>query len=283
MKKFAVFIVLILSCFMFVGCGQRLPSSNEFILLSVENKASGQIVQSLNFSLGSEKLKENGVKAEDVEKVKAKLTKNIETFHAEFYLNFALVYNENPKEEYQLGKGLIFTDVAYNKQADSIGFSMTFTSNEAWKYYHESNGESSGNEFEYGFMITTTSTGEFPFSANIETSSGQITVGQRYMNAYLDALNFANVTLKYTPDLVYDYATAESRIKSDSEYYFADGELYHHVWLRSSETYKENNKITLRVVQANRGVWYVLILGVTLLGVGIAVTIIKLKDKKQSK
>lgn len=290
MKKFCFVIALILSCCMFFGCGgQRLPSSNEFILLSVSADSEGQMTQSLNFSLGSDKLDRAGATALDKANIKNKLIENVKVFRAEFYLNFAIVYNQSSAEnkgEYQIGKGLLISEVVYTEASDSVGFNMVFTSSDAWNFYHpkSSDGESQP-DVEYGYLVTSSSKGLFPFAGEVEVSGNKIMVGERYVNAYKDALSQAsNLSVQYDPDLVYDYGTKEPSIRSDSEYYFVDNSgIYHHVWMRKHSEYVNNTSIEIYIMQANRGLWYATALGGTLLILGVAIIVIKVKQKKQPK
>lgn len=286
MKKLSVLLLLIFACFSFCGCTQALPASNEFIMLSLITSADGQMSQSLNFSLGTGKLEKAGASALEIEEVKKELIKNVTTFRDEFYISFMLIYNASPNEDFQIGKALLVSEVKYNKDSDTVQFALTFTSREAWAYYHpKSKEEGDGVDTDYGFMITQRSTGTFPFCGEIDTGESKMTVGQRYMNAYLNALSAApEIKIDYKPDLVYNYGTPERSIKSDSEYYFTDdNQIYHHVWMRSSDEYLTKNSIEIYVSQPNRGVWYAIALSATLVVTGVAIAVVALKSKRARK
>ncbi len=276
MKKCLIVLAMLFSCCMFFSCKTLEPKSNEFIMLSISNETNGQVRQSLYFTLGSEKLKAAGLDALEIEGVKRELIKNVTRFRDEFYLSFIITYNSNPNPQQKIGEKLVVSQTAYNETSDTVGFSIVFSSMETWNYYHSSSGGGE-SESEIGFMIKTSSTGTFPFAAKI----GDITIGERYESAYLNSLkSVTNKNVEYDPDFVYDYATPSSVIKSDSEYKFESG-LKHHLWLRKMEEYKQNDKINIYTLQPNRGLWYLTILAFTLLGLGIAIVIIKLKDKKR--
>ncbi len=269
-------MAIIFSCCMFFSCKPQEPKSNEFIMLSISNDKSGQISQSLYFTLGSEKLKKNGFGNLEVENVKKELVKNITRFRDEFYLSFIITYNSKPDPNYKIGEKLLISSPSYNKESDTIGFSMIFKDMNTWNYYHPSSGGENDNTH-IGFMIKTSSEGVFPFAAKF----GEGTVGERYMEAYTSALQTAtNKSIDYSPDFVYDYASPLNAIKSDSEYKL-ESELKHHIWLRKLSEYKENSKINIYTLQANRGLWYLTLLGVVILGLGVTLIIFKLQSKKR--
>ncbi len=270
MKKVALLIFMALSCCIFFIQPAKLPASNEFILLSVESGQS--ITQSLFFSVGSSKLKNSG-HGDKIEDFKSQLTKNVQTFHDEFVISFLLAYNQNPKPEYAIGKGLIISKTGYHEKTDCVGFNIIYQTSEVWSYYHPSN-EEEKDDVHYGFMITSSSNGQFPFAATL--SSGQ-KVGERYKAAYEDALKTCNIEMEYAPDYVYDYATSSSYLKSDSEYKFQDANgLYHHTWMKKN---LEGQNISLYTSVANRGLWYLTFTLVCLAGLGAAILIINRKKK----
>lgn len=276
MKKCLIIMAIIFSCCMFFSCSSDMPKSNEFIMLSILNDTDGQIRQSFHFTLGSEKLRSNGMSNLEIENVKKELIKNVTLFRDEFYLSFIIAYNTNPNPNYKIGQELLISMPSYIEASDTIGFTLIFSSIETWNYYHPSTGDESGNP-EVGFMIKTSSEGAFPFAAKI----GEITVGERYKEAYTKAVEtVTNKKIEYDPDFVYDYATPLSVIKSDSEYKI-NNNLHHHIWMRKLNEYKENDKITIYTLQANRGLWYITILFIVLAGLGLTLLIFKLQDRKR--
>lgn len=282
MKKCVLAIVLLLICCMFFGCGQKLPSSNEFILLSLVTNNEGQVVQSLDFSVGSKKLEASGATALDIANFKKALLKNIKTFHNEFLLNFAIIYSSNPNPKFKIGSGVLLSSTTYNEQSDSIGFNIVFPTNETWNYYHPSTGEGNNSQIEGTFVLKNVNSGTFPFASQVSLASGEkTTVGERYTKAYTEALSEANINIEYSPDFVYNYATTSPYLKSDSEYQYSDGELKHHVWLRNAREYKEEQNISLYVMDLNMGYFYLLILIVPLIGLGVSVILIKVIEKRK--
>lgn len=277
MKKFALMAMALVSCCFLFSCGKPAPVSNEFILLSLSMNESGMINQGLHFSVGSEKLKTVGLKESEIHEFKSRLAEKIKVFHDQFYLSFLFIYANDPNPDYRIGKAVILTEPTYSTETDTIGFNMLFTSRDAWDYYHQQEaGEDSHSKpsnTSYGFMITTRQSGSLPFSAKTDESC----FGQKLYEAYTTSL--AGEKIDYNPDFVYDYATASPYIKSDSDYFFESG-LYHHVWTRKLSQLS-NDKIVLYTSFPNAPVWYLTLLGVTFVGIGLATLIIKLKNKKK--
>lgn len=247
--------------------------------------ADGQVVQSLDFSVGSKKLEEEGAPQLEIVNFRNEIIKEVQTFHDEFLLNFAIVYSTKPDPKFKIGSALLMSAVTYEEASDSVGFNMVFTSSAAWDYYHPSSGESGGGEIENGFIMKSVSKGLFPFASEVKLAGGEtVTVAERYMKAYTNALTSAGLGTaaeEYCPDLVYNYATPSSRLRSDSEYSYQDGGLKHHVWLRSSKEYKTKPEISLYVADLNMGYFYLLILIVPLVGLGISIIVIKWREKRK--
>jgi len=105
-----------------------------------------------------------------------------------------------------------------------------------------------------------------------------LTVGERYIGAYKNALNESGINIIYQPDLIYNYATASKKLKSDSDYAFTDT-LYHHVWIQRFGQDKQS--ITIYVRDLNYGYWYILILTLPLCALAITAIVLKVKHKKQ--
>lgn len=249
-------------------------------MLSLANSENGQITQSLYFTVGSDKLKNAGLSSKEIEDFKTRLTEQVTRFRDEFYLNFVLIYAQNPNPDYQIGKALVVTTPTYQALTDTIGFHMVFAGGGVWNYYHQSSGESTfPNKVQYGFMITTKQEGAFPFAARVTQDGQNITVGERYINGYKNAL--AEIEIDYDPDLVYDYATSSKYLKSDATFCFQSG-LHHHVWMKKTGQL-ESSKIVLYTSIPNAPVWYVTLLGVTLIGLAVAIVIIKIKGKTNKK
>lgn len=270
MKKIALFM-MILTCCMFFGCGKSSPLSNEFILLSISDSGT-YVSQALYFSVGTNKLKNQGLSEEQIAAFKNKLIKNVNMFHDEFYISLILAYNSNPNPLYQIGKAVVVTQTAYNEENDCVGFTILFKDKATWSFYHPTSNEEV--EPNLGFMITASSTGNFPFAENI--SSLNKTVGQRYMDAYTNALE--GLEIVYSPDFIYDYATSNRALKSDSNYYLED-QLYHHIWLKNQNEYKDST-ITLYISQPNRGLWMLTFVLATFAAFGLYYLVIQIKKRK---
>lgn len=260
-----------------------MSSSEEFVMLSLCSNEKGQTIQSLNFSVGSDKLKAQNVSQLQQVEFRKKLIENVESFRQEFLLNFALIYAMKPDPNFKLGDKLLFTATTFDDKTDTVGFNMIFRDSETWNYFHPSSkDDSKESNLSFGLLITNKSRGAFPFSSQVTLSDGKVvTVGERYMSAYTKALKDLNLTLteEYKPDFIYDYATSSSHLKSDSNYTFFADDLNHHIWVRSFE--KMEGEITLYLRDVNMALCYSLILFVCLTGLGIALFVIKKKEKKK--
>lgn len=269
MKKIVFIMILIFSLSFLTGCDNKSIknlNANDFIMLSLDISSNGRIVQSLDFSVNSERL-DSICSEEEKQKFISNLVVKVDELRSEFLLNYTILYIQNPNEEYKLNKGLVLTNATYNQESDSVGFNIIFTSIGSWNYYHSSTQSSNGKD-ENGniFLTKNQSVGSFPFSSKMKISEDEtIYVGDRYRLQYLSAgsgMTFVNqLENLYNPIYIYNYSTYYSRIHSDSDYKFTDANGHsHHVWTIDSQSLSADNKILIYSYTINAGYWYLFIL-----------------------
>lgn len=83
------------------------------------------------------------------------------------------------------------------------------------------------------------------------------------------------------PQLAYVYGYPSSRLHSDADQVVYDNGFYLHVWEISPTDVSK--KITIYTVSAKPAMWYVIILGATLVATGVMFLVYFLKKKKQKK
>lgn len=282
MRKILLVMIFIFSLSIFTGCDNTSNIKvDDFIMLSLDISSNGQVVQSIDFSVNSKNLENNNVDNVEENQFILNLKEQVSQIRQEFLLNFSLVYIKNPNELYKINSGLLFTNVVYNSESDSVGFNMIFTSVGAWNYYHNSSQSSSSNNDTDNnlFVSKNLSQGLFPFSAKINLGEGEsIYVGERYKQRYLQALEGLsfenNLSENYNPTLIYNYSTYYGRIHSDADKEFLDSNGHtHHVWLLKSSDLTGENKISIISYNVHSGWWYILALIITLI-VGIILFVI---------
>ncbi len=276
MKKFMLLLTIMFSLFCFSGCNSSaLPKLDDYILLGLDISSNGQIMQTLDFSVNSQRISELG-EEKDLENFKQTLIEGVEELRYEFLMNFTLLYLQNPVEEFKINRGLIISAVTYNERQDSVGFDMLFTSIQSWNYYHNS-GQIEASD---GAVLLSKNTqqGTFPFSAKQQVGEDEsIYVGDRYVQIYLQAvkdLSFnAQIDNSYSPTLIYDYATFSKRIHSDSDLKLTDSlGRKHHIWMVNHNQLTAENTISMTTYQVNIGLWYILCVVITFI-VGVVLYI----------
>ncbi len=270
MKKLILIMAIIFSLSFFTGCGQSTLNLNgrDFIMFCLDISSNGRIIQSLDFSVNSDRLDNISESQEEKLSFIATLTEMVDELRREFLLNFALIYIQNPNEEYKINQGLIITNTTFNQETDTIGFNMIFTSLGAWNYYHDvkQNENDDKKEDDNIFISKNQTQGIFPFSSKIKVSEEEsIYVGQRYIQKYIDCgknFSFANeIKNLYSPLLIYNYSTYYSRLHSDADYKFTDSNGHsHHIWAVDGKDLTANNSIYIYSYNINVGLWYLFIL-----------------------
>ncbi len=291
MKRLLISIVAIFSLFFLFGFAPKQKGfpPQDYIMLSLDFSSSGQIVQSVDFSVNSKRL--NNITSSLKEEIEFKnaLKKQIETIRNEFLFGFALTYMEMPNDEYKINKGVFLSPVDFDERADSVGFKITFSNVGAWNYYHMTLDEEkdSQKQSENVFLKKVESQGVFPFSAKVQVGENlYLSVGERYKQKYLAAANGFSFSEKiineYKPTYFYNYSTFNQKLRSDADYTFVDAaNNLHHLWSVEDLAVKEENSITLYYYSVNKGLWLVLAVILPLGSMVAAILIIKFKGKKK--
>lgn len=288
MKRVFAGILLIFSLSFLCGfTSKKEEISSDYIMLSLDFSSTGQIRQSLQFSVGSKKINEMSLSVKETLDFKKRLVEEITMLRNEFLFNFALIYLKNPDEQYKINKGVVISPVAYDEKSDLLGFEISFSNVDAWNYYHNANEENSAEKTSRNplFIRKIKSEGAFPFSTSIADENGQkLTVGERYINIYLQAsknLSFCDkLTEEYSPQFIYNYSAYNPKLRSNADKIFYDknGKL-HHLWIVDCDKIDAKNSILIYYYFVNRGVWLVFALTVPLCVMFASIICIKIKEK----
>lgn len=264
--KNLVFLFVIFSLFCFGGCTKNDETiSNDFIMISISLGQNGEIIQSVNFVVNSEKIKEKSKNNEEYLDFIANLIKNVEKIREEYLYSIALKYLSSPNEEYKINQGVFISNVVYWSESDSVGFVIKFNSNESWNYYHQSTTGSNINQSKNVFIKRVETKTQFIFSKNY--GNEKLTIGERYKNLYLSSatgLSFESEINNYSPDFVYSYSTPYQNFHSNSNIQFSKANLNFHVWKVKEGDLESENEVILWYNQINYGMWYLTVLIVVL-------------------
>ena len=196
-------------------------------------------------------------------------------------MNFAVIYLENPKEEYKFNAGIKLTAARYEEKIDAVCFEIIFSSVDAWNYYHQASHQKSQPDKVFLFSKKE-STSMFPFSA---VDKNGTLIADRYREVYLSAsrgLSFESKLIEeYSPQFVYSYSTYFSSLKSDADLRISNSGQYTHFWIREYKDVKTHCNTTLYYYQVNKGMWILLTLILVILSLGIFLIIYKRKNKLQ--
>lgn len=297
MKKVILIIAIIFSLSFFTGCSNENVTNaqnlnfDDYIMLSLDISSSGQVVQSLTFSVNSSYIDKNAQNENEKLDFISNLVKQVSEIRTEFLFGYTIKYIQNPKEEYKLNKGLLLSNAVYNDENDTVGFNILFTSIGAWNYYHQvssanQTNNSSQNKGENIFLKKNSSLGTFPFSSEVKLGETEsIYVGERYRQKYLSAssnLSFSQKIEKdYSPTFIYNYSTFYSRLRSDADCKLSDNRgSIHHVWAVDYDELSSENKINIYSYSINTGMWYLFALIIALLVTLIAILIAYRKEIK---
>jgi hypothetical protein len=288
MKRFFILAMAIFSLsFLFGFAPQPLKSTDDFIILSLDTSSNGRTTQGVYFSINSKRINNISSSIKEEINFKNNLKNQVEVIRSEFLFSFALAYLQNPIEEYKINQGVVLPPVAVNNDLDMIGFQIIFTSHSAWNYYHQTKGGQTAKNKRNIFLNKIASEELYPFSAEVKVGESQtITAGERYKQMYLSSavgLSFEKTIMaEYNPTFVYDYSSFNKKLRSNANAKFADNNRhYHHVW---AETDCQNaEKICLYYYNINKGVWIAFATALPLLGMGVAIAVIKHKENKLKK
>lgn len=288
MKKIVLIFILIFSFSFFYGCNKspNVAIDQNYILLSIDCGSDGSMCQAVKFGVNSAFINKNAKSLQEELDFKNNLIKKVGELRSEFLFTFAIIYLNNPNDLFQINKGVVLSEVYYNQDEDYVGFEIFFPSQEAWAYYHNTNSGQSeeGGKANNLFYYKQTSSGQFPFSAQINSSDGQITVGEKYREKYIQAsegLSFQSIlNQEYNPDFVYSYSSPFSKLKSNGDlYYRGANRNYYHVWIENYQRLNEEKRITLSITYIFKGWWIFFAILIPLLAMFIAILLIKIKEK----
>lgn len=293
MKRFSkiIFICILSICSLitFSACREEVILPSSAITLGMAMNNDGTITQELDFSFQTQKLKDLNVKGNLIEEAKGNLLSAVNVVRNEFYLTLLVAYSLNPNPEYKIGEAVVVSQVQYYEKSDSIGFVIEYRDFDTWQFYQ--NGEKSeegGVEIEkpkIKFFTQTSSQGKFPFAVDfIGADESVTTVGERYQKLYKNAYNLTLpneiVNSLETPSFVYDYATPFANLDSNADLKVGSGGLYHNVWIRDINNFKDSNiELTSTVIYT--GWWYLSLLAGVILVFGGVLLIVKLFKLKR--
>ena len=292
MKKIFLVLILIFSLSFFVGCGQtgEITIGDDYIMLSLEERSDGKIVQSMRFSLNNKKINGIALSLKEELDFRRNLIKQVSEIRNEFLFGFALTFISNPCDEYKINQGVILSEVTYNENNDTIGFDIYFTSAGAWNYYHKKDPADDKKPSQNGniFYKRSVSKGLFPFASKTKIQEEEIMIGKVYKNRYLAAakgLSFeANLKEDYRPCYVYNYSTPLSRIKSNANLVFRGIDRnYNHLWVVEDDNLCDQNTLSLSLTFIYRGWWIFFATFLPLSVCAIAILTVVLRKKNKDK
>lgn len=276
------FVIMIFSLFLFTGCQEKnVEISDDYILLSISIDDQGNVLQSINFGVNSEKIKEKCQKKEEYLTFVSNLIENVKKLHDEFLFTFALKYMENPVAEVKINSGVVLSNAVYFTQSDSVGFSIKYSSS-AWNFYN-SNGDKNAKNIDNRaniFIQKHITKSKFIFST---LTSENVLVGERYKSMFLDAskgLSFEKNMNDYHPDFVYSYSSPHGKIRSNADMTFTNNNQTFHVWKVEEDNLSHDNDIVIWYSEINYGMWYLSALVIVLVPTIIFLTIHLIKNKK---
>ena len=282
MKKILLSLILIFS--FFCGCKKDdFSLKGAFIYSEVASFKDGQIAQVLGISADSDNLDKIASPSEKVQFI-ARLTEELNLLRQKFVLQYAVVYLNNPLEQFKIGQGVKIGQAAYREDCDMVAFEIIFSSSQAWEYYHNL-GNASDN-VENAEKVTLLSKKEsrslFPFA--VKNSAGNV-VGLDYKNLYLKAgegLSFEQKLKEtYYPQFIYCYSTYSRALKSNAKTVVAEEGMYSHVWACTEEKLTEENQTSIYYYQAHKGMW--ILLAVTLPTCGLVIYLVMMQVRKKRK
>ena len=277
MKKFAIILICFFSLFCLSGCdSNQVEISKDFIMLSLQQNNDGSTKQSLFFSVNSEYLRENSKNIQEELNFKQNLIKNVDNLRNEFLFSFALIYMNNPQEEYKINQGVLLSQVGYDSQSDCVGFEITFTSREAWQFYHPSSSKGEDKPNSNIFYQKVESEGIFPFATKVQNAD--LTLGEKYKQCYLSSAQNLSFEIEYNPQFIYNYSTTYNKYHSNADLQFkGNDKKYHHVWVENDLNDCKNIQIYLYII--NKGWW--ILFGLTLPLIVMSICIIYHKRKRR--
>lgn len=288
MKKAAIatlFILIVMLGVTFSSCGEKVTLSSSTISLTMLTQTDGSITQEIDFSLQTEKLNELNVNANLQKEIKNNFLAALNALKNEFYISFLLVYSLNPDPNMQIGENVIINGPFLDEEQDLAGFNIVYKSISVLQYYQTGqraeDNQLLGQSIPIKFLTHVESEGKFPFAAEYTNKMGdKLTVGQRYLSIYRNCFNktLANDICDQlgSPQLVYDYATPYSNIRTNADLTVKNGIIYHNVWLSDKDNFVDK-KIKLSSTVVYAGWWYLSLLVGAICLCAIGLIVIKVK------
>ncbi len=275
-------VLLVLPCFFNSSISARAVNySGDYICISLQPTSNGNISWGINFGLNTE-----GRNLQDDEKATYRLNMQImvHNLQDEIKSKFETIHLANPKEEYKI-KSNDFTVPIYDQKTDSVGFKINFHSNEMYAFYMAKAGDKNLVASNI-FLSHQTKKSLFPFAELVDTQDGPKTLARYLKNEVVSAcqgLSIEQSMLIYDPQFIYDYATFSNRIKSNADFNYKEGDKYHHVWVERFASINNDKQVVVSLIVPITGWWYVFGIGVPLVAMGIAITVVIIKNKKKNK
>lgn len=276
MKKIFLIGLCLCSLFLFTSCksSEQAKPLKDYIALSCYLEEN-RVETNIEFGYDGQRFQKRPTS--EVVKFKKRLKENIETLRNEFLLSFAIKFSQNPIDEFAINKGVFLSQVVC--EGDNVGFNIIYSSIASWRYYNSSSKE--GNlDKGVTFIKKIENCGVFPFAGLM--SNGK-RLGEKYKQAYssaLKGLTFETIEKReYDPYFIYDYATYSSRLKSDCQIYKHSNGLYHNIWIKSGEKYK-NATIKLWQYEINYGSWQLIAILICIIPCGVYIYIQNQKEKQ---
>lgn len=280
MKKMFIAIIVLVFSLMAFGCSLGTLPSNSFSLKTTISVYGG-VKQEITFPTLKEYLQDLDTETTNsyLQKLESEINDKVYT---SFYLKYWLKYMEEQNNEYIIGgKNVQFTKPKLSEDEKSISFSLNFVTRAAWDYYtkeddDESDEDPSG-DYQNIFLTHTQSKGAFPFTREIADQYLEVVVG--VIQTYLPDFDVDGKNINFA----YIYQTPYQKIKSNADIKGENSEGYYHAWAQSNKNIGSEKQIAIWINEANKGWWYLSVLGVTLVLGGIIFTTYYINKKKTKK
>ncbi len=284
-KKITIFFVLILSVLLalpFAFSGNKTAEASsayrgDYICLSCENYSDGKVVWGIEFGLNTEK---RGL-ADDDEKgtYRVKIQTMLQEIFLEKRAEIEGIYAQNPVEGLSPVECITYTNPLYDQQADCVGFKFFFKNAEAYNFYNAKENDES-KIIDNIFINKQIKRTVFPFA---QMTEGEITVARHYLDMFIEAcegLSIENSIKTYDPEFIFDYSSYSSKIKSNADLTYTDSAgKYHHAWGERVANINSTIITSRSLTQPKRGTWYAFGVAIPLAGMGIAIAVIKIREK----
>lgn len=284
LKGFVIVLCLaLLLPFAFVGGGVKsyAKSNNDYIkntiLVSRDGKVSQSIIISTVIPSTYNGLEIKAFKTE----LASYLNKELNARKTEINNKYLM----ESKEEYNPENKITFGKNGYAVEGDGfVGYEIVYSSMNVFKYYNNI-----GSTYKEGFFYdVSTYLLDNPFNDDFMQGSVKSTQAEKYKNYYLSAsedFSFEDyVAQNYSPSFYNDFASKNSRTKSnaDSVLKYSDN-YYHHLWVSDGANLTTDDEMNLSLKIIHSGWWYLLGTAIPLVGMIIAIIVVKFTKKGNKK